>query len=171
LIHGRFSFQDEAAGSSPARPTNRPVSSGNPGHRVLQVQSNRVDPVWEEVLGAPLPLSRNNASEQPLCRPGVVGLLQIVGCTACQNPSLAELGPHFHSGRLGDAQLGVILAMERSPQPTLGAFRSPDSAVGRCCTSSLGSGAAAPYGGTARPSRHGCCWPVDRHWRVDRTQR
>ena len=40
-----------------------------------------------------------------------------------------SLGSHFPSRRLGDAHRGVIFEIERSPQPTLGAFRSPDSAV------------------------------------------
>jgi hypothetical protein len=41
-------------------------------------------------------LSRNNASEQPRCGPTVVGLLQIVGCTAVSHliPGRA-LGHHF----------------------------------------------------------------------------
>jgi hypothetical protein len=34
LVHGRFSFQDEVGGSSPPRPTIRPLTSGN-GHPLV----------------------------------------------------------------------------------------------------------------------------------------
>ena len=40
-----FSFQDEAAGSSPARPTNWPVTSGNAGRSASRCQPNQMHPV------------------------------------------------------------------------------------------------------------------------------
>jgi hypothetical protein len=73
LVHGRFSFQDEAAGSSPARPTKRPLSSGNAGRSASRYQPNRMHPGWDEALRAIPERSRKNASEQPLYGPSVVG--------------------------------------------------------------------------------------------------
>ena len=64
--HLKIADKDEAAGSSPARPTNRLVTSENAGHCVLRCQPNQVDPGWDEVLRALTLLSRNNAFEQPL---------------------------------------------------------------------------------------------------------
>jgi hypothetical protein len=78
--------KDEGAGSSPARPTNRPVTSGNAGPLRLRRRLNRVDPVFDEVLRALLLLSRNNAFEQPLCGPSVVSVPQVGGRTAVPEP-------------------------------------------------------------------------------------
>ena len=48
--------KDEGAGSSPARPTNRRVTSGNAGHSASWCQPDRIRPVWDEVLRAlPIP--------------------------------------------------------------------------------------------------------------------
>jgi len=61
--------KDEAAGSSPARPTNRPLSSGNAGRSASGRRLHRMPPIWDEVLRVLPILSRNNASEQPRCGP------------------------------------------------------------------------------------------------------
>jgi hypothetical protein len=83
--------KDEAAGSSPARPTNWPVTSGNAGHRILQVQPNRVDPVWDEVLRALLLLSRTMR---------LSGFFAVPRSWVCPRWSVAQLGSTAVSERI-----------------------------------------------------------------------
>jgi len=101
LIRGRFSFQYEAAGSSPARPTKPPLTSGNASHSASRYLPNRMHPGWDEVLRAIPERNQKNASEQPLYGPTVVEMPQMVGCTAVSEP-IPVLGPtHLlrHHGR------------------------------------------------------------------------
>ena len=67
----------------------------------LRCQPNRVDPVWDEVLRVLPCLSRNNASDQPLCDLAAVGLPQIVRCIA-MSEHIPALGPSFYSKLEGD---------------------------------------------------------------------
>jgi hypothetical protein len=74
--HLKIADKDEAAGSSPARPTKAASTSGNAGHCGFSA-SPTMDPVWDQVLRA-LPLvSQYNASEQRLCDSTVVVLRQM----------------------------------------------------------------------------------------------
>jgi hypothetical protein len=52
----------------------------------LRCQPNQVDRVWDEVLRAHPLRSRNNAFEQPLYGPSVVGMPQVGGRTAVSEP-------------------------------------------------------------------------------------
>ena len=79
--------KDEAAGSSPARPTNRPVTSGNAGRYVLSVPAQSDASRWDEAWRALALLSRNNASEQSLCSPTAVRMPWRSAAQRWQNPS------------------------------------------------------------------------------------
>ena len=49
LLRGRFSFQDEAAGSSPARPTKWLLTSGDANYFSLGFRWARMHPIRDEV--------------------------------------------------------------------------------------------------------------------------
>ena len=115
---GQNPDKDEAAGSSPARPTNRPVTSADAGSSASRRQSNRMHPVRDEVLRVIAVLSRNSGSEQRLCAPTVVGLPQMVSRTAVSEP-IPVFRPSGHQVP-SDTLLGVTLEMELRPADARG---------------------------------------------------
>jgi hypothetical protein len=156
---GLFSDQDEAAGSSPARPT-KPASDQRKCWSLrfpapTQLDASRRD----EVLRAIPVLSRNSASDQPLYGPTLVGAPQMIGFTTVSEPipvswtiSSTKLradpcwaSPSRRSRRCRDAR-SVQLKAPRAAAPRLGrdAARGRGAAICRPPTGAPPSSMAIP---------------------------